>query len=225
MRILLVEDDELLGAGIRDTFERARYAVEWVLDGRQALAALRASEFELVILDLGLPGLDGLEVLRGLRGGGGTTPVLVLSARDTAPERVRGLDAGADDYMIKPFDVEELLARARALLRRQRGAAVSVIEHGGLRLDPASLSVTYEGRTVQLQRREFMLLHKLLQSAGQVLSRTQLEESVYGWESGLESNSVDVHVHRLRRKLHPDVIRTVRGVGYVIDPSPPARAG
>lgn len=225
MRILLVEDDELLGGGIRDIFERARYAIEWVLDGRQALAALRAGEFDLVILDLGLPGLDGLEVLRSLRAGGGATPVLVLSARDTAPERVRGLDAGADDYLIKPFDVDELLARARALLRRQRGAAVSAIEHGGLRLDPASLSVTYQGRTVPLQRREFMLLHKLLQSTGQVLSRTQLEESVYGWESAVESNSVDVHVHRLRRKLYPDVIRTVRGVGYVIDPSPPARAG
>jgi two-component system response regulator QseB len=222
MRILLVEDDELLGAGIRDALARARYALEWVQDGRQALAALRAGAFDLVILDLGLPGLDGIEVLRALRAGGAATPVLILSARDTAPQRVAGLDAGADDYLTKPFDVDELLARVRALQRRQRGAAVNVIEHGRLRLDPASHSVTYEGREVPLQRREFMLLHKLLESAGQVLSRAQLEESVYGWDGGVESNSVDVHIHRLRRKLYPDVIRTVRGVGYVADPAPRA---
>jgi two-component system response regulator QseB len=151
-------------------------------------------------------------------------PVLVLTARDAAPQRVAGLDAGADDYLAKPFDVEELLARVRALQRRSRGAAVNVIEHGPLRLDPASLLVTCEGRSVSLQRREFMLLYKLLESAGQVLSRAQLEESVYGWDGGVESNSVDVHIHRLRRKLYPEVIRTVRGVGYVIDPAPQARA-
>jgi two-component system response regulator QseB len=224
MRILLVEDDELLGGGVRDALERARYAAEWVTDGRQALAALRAGAFDLVILDLGLPGMDGLEVLRNLRAGGGATPVLVLTARDTAAQRVAGLDAGADDYLVKPFDVDELLARVRALQRRGRGAAVNVIEHGPLRLDPASFSVTCEGRLVALQRREFMLLQKLLESPGQVLSRAQLEESVYGWEGGVESNSLDVHIHRLRRKLYPDVIRTVRGVGYVIDPAPQARS-
>jgi two-component system response regulator QseB len=223
MRILLVEDDELLGAGVRDALERSRYGVEWLADGRQALAALRAGAFDLVILDLGLPGMDGLEVLRSLRAGGGATPVLVLTARDTAPQRVAGLDAGADDYLVKPFDVDELLARVRALQRRGRGAAVNVIEHGPLRLDPAALSVTCAGRSVALQRREFMLLRKLLESPGQVLSRAQLEESVYGWEGGVESNSLDVHIHRLRRKLYPDVIRTVRGVGYVIDPAPQAR--
>jgi len=220
VRILLVEDDELLGAGIRDALVRALCTVERALDGGKTLAALRAGEFDLVVLDLGLPVVDGMDVLRSLRAGGGTTPVLVLSARDTPPERVLGLDEGADDYMIKPFDVDELLARARALQRRQRGAAVNVIEHGRLRLDPASLSVTCEGRAVPLQRREFMLLHKLLQSAGQVLSRSQLEESVYGWGDGVESNSLDVHIHRLRRKLYPEVIRTVRGVGYVADPPP-----
>jgi DNA-binding response OmpR family regulator len=220
MRILLVEDDELLGAGIRDALARARYALEWVQDGRKALAALRASAFELVILDLGLPGLDGMEVLRALRAGGGATPVLILSARDAAPQRVAGLDAGADDYLTKPFDVDELLARVRALQRRQRGAAVNVIEHGRLRLDPASHSVTYEGREVPLQRREFMLLHMLLERAGQVLSRAQLEESIYGWDGGVESNSLEVHIHRLRRKLYPGVIRTVRGVGYVADAPP-----
>jgi two-component system response regulator QseB len=223
VRILLVEDDELLGAGVRDALERARYAAEWVPDGRKALAALRAGAFDLVILDLGLPGMDGLEVLRSLRAAGDTTPVLVLTARDAASQRVAGLDAGADDYVVKPFDVDELLARVRALQRRGRGAAVNVIEHGPLRLDPASLSVTCDGRSVALQRREFMLLQKLLESAGQVLSRAQLEESVYGWDGSVESNTVDVHIHRLRRKLYPEVIRTVRGVGYVIDPAPQAR--
>ncbi|MGE5793452.1 MAG: response regulator transcription factor [Bacteroidota bacterium] len=224
MRILLVEDDELLAAGIRDALERALYAVEWVSDGPHALAALQASTFELVILDLGLPGLDGLEVLRRLRAGGGATPVLVLSARDTSPDRVLGLDAGADDYLVKPFDVEELLARTRAQQRRLRGAAVNVIEHGRLRLDPAGLAVTYEGRPVALQRREFMLLLRLLQSAGQVLSRAQLEEAIYGWDGRIESNTVDVHIHKLRRKLYPEVIRTVRGVGYIADPPPPVPA-
>jgi DNA-binding response OmpR family regulator len=218
VRILLVEDDDLLAAGIRDTLERALYAVDWVNDGAQALAALHASDFDLVILDLGLPKLDGVEVLKRLRAGGGATPVIVLSARDTAPDRVLGLDAGADDYLTKPFDVDELLARVRARQRRLRGAAVNVIEHGPLRLDPAALSVTFDGRPIELQRREFMLLQRLLQSAGQVLSRAQLEESLYGWDGGVASNSVDVHIHKLRRKLYPDVIRTVRGVGYVADP-------
>jgi len=221
VRILLVEDDDLLAAGIRDTLERALYAVEWVPDGAQALAALKSNTFDLVVLDLGLPKVDGVEVLRRVRGEGGAVPVIVLSARDTAPDRVLGLDAGADDYLVKPFDVDELLARVRAQLRRQRGAAVNVIEHGPLRLDPAALTVTCEGHPVALQRREFMLLQKLLQSAGQVLSRAQLEDSLYGWDSGVESNSVDVHIHKLRRKLYPEVIRTVRGVGYIADPPQP----
>jgi DNA-binding response OmpR family regulator len=224
VRILLVEDDDLLAAGIRDTLERAHYAVDWVTDGAHALAALRAGAFDCVILDLGLPKVDGVEVLRRLRADGGTTSVIVLSARDTAPDRVLGLDAGADDYLTKPFDVDELLARVRAQQRRLRGAAVNVIEHGALRLDPSSLSVTFEGRPVALQRREFMLLQRLLQSAGQVLSRAQLEESLYGWDGGIASNSVDVHIHKLRRKLYPDVVRTVRGVGYVADPPAGARA-
>jgi two-component system response regulator QseB len=218
VRILIVEDDELLGAGIRDAFTRAQWTVEWVQDGRSAAAALRASAFDLAVLDLGLPGMDGLDVLRSVRGKGSTTPILVLSARGTAPQRIVGLDAGADDYMVKPFDVDELLARSRALLRRQRGAAVNAIEHGPLRLDPVGQTVTLEGHPVSLQRREFMLLHRLLQSVGQVLTRAQLEESVYGWGDGVESNSLDVHIHRLRRKLYPDLIRTVRGIGYIADP-------
>jgi two-component system response regulator QseB len=225
VRILLVEDDDLLADGIRDTLERALYRVDCVADGAQALAALKSSTFDLVVLDLGLPKLDGVEVLRRARAGGAALPVIVLSARDTAPDRVLGLDAGADDYLVKPFDVDELLARVRAQQRRLRGAAVNVIEHGPLKLDPAALTVTVDGRPVVLQRREFMLLQRLLQSAGQVLSRAQLEEAVYGWDGGVESNSVDVHIHKLRRKLYPEVIRTVRGVGYIADaPSAAARS-
>ena len=218
MRILLAEDDELLGAGIQHTLSRAGYAVEWVRDGALALGALQRNGLDAVILDLGLPHMDGLEVLRRARAAGSITPVLVLSARESPGQRVQGLDAGADDYMVKPFDVDELLARVRVLQRRLRGAAVNVLEHGPLRLDPASFSVQHEGRPVPLQRREFMLLHKLLASPGQVLTRSQLEESLYGWEGNVESNALDVHVHNLRRKLYPEVIRTVRGIGYVADP-------
>ena len=220
MRILLVEDDELLGAGIRDTLTRSRYAVEWVRNGTLALSALEHGGVDAVILDLGLPGMDGLDVLRKARQAGNKLPVLVLSARDTAAQRVAGLDAGADDYLTKPFDVEELLARVRAVQRRLRGAAVNMLEHGKLRLDPVSCSVLHEGRPVPLQRREFMLLQKLLAAPGQVLTRAQLEESLYGWEGNVESNAVDVHIHNLRKKLYPDVIRTVRGIGYVADPPP-----
>ena len=218
MRILLVEDDELLGAGIQDTLSRAGYAVEWMRNGALALSALAQGGLDAVILGLGLPLMDGLEVLRRARSVGSTTPVLVLSARDAASQRVEGLDAGADDYLTKPFDVEELLARVRVLQRRLRGAAVNVLEHGSLRLDPGSFSVVHDGRPVPLQRREFMLLQKLLASPGQVLTRAQLEESLYGWEGNVESNALDVHVHNLRKKLYPEVIRTVRGIGYVADP-------
>jgi two-component system response regulator QseB len=157
-------------------------------------------------------------VLRRVREAGDATPVLVLSARDAPGQRVTGLDAGADDYLGKPFDVDELLARVRALQRRLRGAATNLVEHGGLRLDRASLTVVHDGRPVPLQRREFMLLEKLLASPGQVLTRQQLEESLYGWEGSVESNALDVHIHNLRKKLYPEVIRTVRGVGYVADP-------
>ena len=218
MRILLVEDDELLGAGIQDTLSRAGYAVEWVRDGALALSALQRGNFDTVILDLGLPRMDGLEMLQRARDAGSITPVLVLSARDAASQRVAGLDAGADDYLTKPFDVDELLARVRVLQRRLRGAAVNLLEHGSLRLDPIAFSVVHEGRPVPLQRREFMLLQKLLASPGQVLTRAQLEESLYGLVGNVESNALDVHVHNLRKKLNPEVIRTVRGIGYVADP-------
>ena len=224
MRILLVEDDELLGSGIHDALTRGAYGVEWVRDGREAQSALQVEHFDVVVLDLGLPRLDGLDLLRWARAAGVQTQVLVLSARDTATDRVKGLDAGADDYLVKPFDLDELFARLRALQRRLRGAAVNVIAHGPIRVDPATLEVTHDGLTVPLQRREFMVLRRLLEHVGQVLSREQLEEAIYGWGSNVESNAVDVHIHNLRKKLYPELIRTVRGVGYVVDPPDGASA-
>jgi two-component system, OmpR family, response regulator QseB len=220
MRILLVEDDELLGGGIRDALERVRYAVEWVRDGALALEAMRGTNFDLVVLDLGLPKMDGMEVLRRAREIGAAVPILVLSARDTTVHRIGGLDAGADDYMVKPFDVDELLARLRALERRTRGAVVNVIRYGSIAIDTQALTVTCDARPVELQRREFMVLRKLLENQGIVMSRQQLVDNIYGWDSDLESNALDVHIHNLRRKFHPALIRTVRGVGYVVDPLP-----
>jgi len=216
VRVLLVEDDELLGDGIQTALTRAGYSVHWVRDGKTALDAV-LDPSNVIILDLGLPGRDGLDVLRHARRSGITTPVLVLSARDAPTQRVLGLDAGADDYLVKPFDRDELFARLRALQRRWPDAGPEPLDNPKLRLDTITLSVTYGNRVVALQRREFMLLRKLLESAGQVLSRTQLEESLYGWEGGAESNAVDVHIHNLRKKLDPGLIRTVRGVGYAID--------
>ena len=222
MRVLLVEDDALLGSGIRDALEQARYAVEWVRDGALALEALRGASVDLVVLDLGLPKLDGMEVLRRARELGAAVPILVLSARDTTLHRIGGLDAGADDYMAKPFDVDELLARLRALERRARGAVVNLIRYGAIEVDTSALAVTFNGQAVELQRREFMVLRKLLENVGSVMSRQQLVDNIYGWDSDLESNALDVHIHNLRRKLYPELIRTVRGVGYVIDPLPVA---
>ncbi len=171
---------------------------------------------------LGLPKLDGMEVLRRARELGAAVPILVLSARDTTPQRIGGLDAGADDYMAKPFDVDELLARLRALERRARGAVVNLIRYGAIEVDTSALAVTFNGQAVDLQRREFMVLRKLLENVGGVMSRQQLVDNIYGWDSDLESNALDVHIHNLRRKLYPELIRTVRGVGYVIDPLPVA---
>ena len=219
MRILLVEDDELLGSGLHDALTRASYPHEWVRDGRSALHAATTSEFDLVILDLGLPQLDGMDVLKQIRARGKATPVLILSARDATRDRVLGLNAGADDYLIKPFDLEELLARVHAIERRRSGVSTNQLRCGELTLDLAAMSVIYGGSRVELQRREFMLLKKLIESPNQVFSRTQLEESIYGWEGDVGSNTIDVHVHHLRRKLYPEVIRTVRGIGYRIDPA------
>jgi DNA-binding response OmpR family regulator len=218
MRILLVEDDELLGSGLDDALTRGHYPHEWVRDGRSALRAASTGEFDLVILDLGLPQLDGMEVLRQIRARGNATAVLVLSARDGTRDRVLGLNTGADDYLVKPFDLEELLARIHALERRRSGVPTNQLRRGDVVLDLGAMAVVYAGAPVELQRREFMLLKKLIESPNQVFSRTQLEEAIYGWGSDVGSNTIDVHVHNLRRKLYPEVIKTVRGIGYRIDP-------
>ena len=220
MRLLLVEDDPALGEGIRVALKPEGYTVDWLQDGRSALHALTHETFDLAVLDLGLPDMDGLEVLRRLRERQQSVPVLVLTARDATSDRIQGLDAGADDYMVKPFEVGELTARLRALLRRSFGRPQPVLEHGGVRLDPVSQEVSCRGEVVTLQRKEFLLLHQLMSQPGRVLTRDRLEEVLYGWsETAAESNALEVHIHHLRRKLYPELIRTVRGVGYRIDPA------
>ncbi len=216
MRILLVEDDRLLGDGIRAGLLQAGFAVDWAQDGRAAELALAGEAYDAVVLDLGLPRLSGMEVLARLRAARNAVPVLILTARDTVPDRIAGLDAGADDYLVKPFDLGELQARLRALIRRAGSQAEPVLSHGELRLDPAARSVSWQSRPVELSAREFAVLHALLLNAGRVLSKSQLEEKLYGWGEEIESNAVEVFVHHLRRKLSPELIRTVRGVGYMI---------
>ena len=216
MRILLVEDDDLLASGLLLALQKANYIVERVGDGHSAIRAVSDNPFDLVILDLGLPRLDGTEVLKEVRGRGNTVAVLVLSARDSTRDRILGLDLGADDYLVKPFELDELLARIRVLERRRSGLPVNQLQLGELVLDLANFSVIWQGRPVELQRREFMLLKRLIENPQQVFSRTQLEESLYGWGEGLESNAIDVHVHHLRKKIAPSIIRTIRGVGYRI---------
>lgn len=216
MRILLVEDDESLAAGLITALQRAHYSADRVNDGEQAIRALADNSFDLVILDLGLPKLDGTEVLRRLRAGRNDIPVLILSARDSTRDRIAGLDLGADDYLIKPFDLEELLARIRVLERRRSGQPANQLQMGQLLLDLGSSTVTWKGEPVELQRLEFILLKRLLENPQQILSRSQLEESLYGWGEGVESNAVDVHVHHLRKKISPAIVKTIRGVGYRI---------
>ncbi|HWS75537.1 MAG TPA: response regulator [Quisquiliibacterium sp.] len=220
MRILLVEDDSLLGDGIRAGLAQGGFAVDWVLDGRDAVLALAGHRYDAVVLDLALPRVDGMEVLRGLRSAHDDTPVLILTARDAITDRIAGLDAGADDYLTKPFDLAELQARLRALLRRSGGKAAPLLRHGPLALDPAAHTVTLRGQPVELSPREFAILHELLRNAGRVLSRSQLESKVYGWGEEVESNAIEVFVHHLRRKLAPDLVRTIRGVGYMIPADP-----
>ncbi len=217
MRLLLVEDDEMLGNGVQAGLTQAGFAVDWVKDGEAAGMFLAAEEYALLILDLGLPKCDGMEVLKKLRAEGKDLPVLILTARDTVEDKVQGLDSGADDYLIKPFDLDELGARVRALLRRRGGRSMPVIRHGDLELDPASHTVTRRGELVDISPREFALLQELLENSGRVLSRAQLERSLYSWKDEVDSNAVEVHIHHLRKKLGSDLIRTVRGVGYVID--------
>jgi len=217
MRVLLVEDDPLLGDGIKAGLKQAGFAVDWVQDGHAGKLALETGEYALLVLDLGLPRLPGSDLLKWLRGRGSKLPVLILTARDTVSDRVTGLNAGADDYLIKPFDLDELIARLHALLRRSGGQATPLLRHGDIELDPAAHQVRKAGQTVELSAREFTLLHELLLHPGRVQSREQLEQRLYGWGEEVESNSVEVHIHHLRKKLGTDLIRTLRGVGYLID--------
>ncbi|MCY1210607.1 Transcriptional regulatory protein QseB [compost metagenome] len=220
MRLLLVEDDNALGSGVRAGLRRDGYTIDWLTDGASALHALQTEEFDLAILDLGLPRLDGLQVLQQLRAGGSILPVLVLTARDALDDRILGLDAGADDYLVKPFDLNELKARLRALLRRSAGRPQVLIEHGGVVLDPASQQVSYQGSPVALTPKEYQLLHELLSQPGKVITRERLVQTLYGWDEEAESNTLEVHIHNLRKKLSSDLIRTVRGIGYLVDGRP-----
>ena len=216
MRILLIEDDLLLGDGIRAGLRQAGFQVDWVRDGNAAEAELRSDVYAAAVLDLGLPRKDGIEVLSSIRRAGITLPVLVLTARDTVPDRVRGLDIGADDYVVKPVDLQELAARLRALVRRAHGVSQETLRVQNVSLEPATRSVYRNEEPVTLSSREFDLLQTLMLNAGRVLSREQLEQAIYGWGQEIESNAVEVHIHRLRTKLGSDLIKTVRGVGYVL---------
>lgn len=217
MRVLLVEDDALLGDGIRVGLKQSGFAVDWAQDGQAAKVALETEDYALMVLDLGLPKLSGTQLLKWLREHQLKLPVLILTARDTVPDRIAGLNAGADDYMIKPFDLDELVARLNALSRRSVGPVTLSLRHGEIELVPATHQVSKRGQIIDLSAREFSLLHELLANVGRVLSREQLESYLYGWGEEVESNSVEVHIHHLRKKLGPELIRTLRGVGYVID--------
>lgn len=218
MRILLAEDDPMLGDGLRAGLRQLGFQVDWVRDGLAAQRELCAVDYAAAVLDWGLPGQDGLAVLQALRAARCATPVLVLTARDAVPDRIRGLDAGADDYVLKPVDLHELAARLRSLVRRSHGLAQEVLQAGGLRLEPAARQAHWLGAAVTLSTREFDLLHTLVRNAGRVLSREQLEQQMYSWGLEVESNTIEVHIHHLRRKLQADVIQTVRGVGYMFNP-------
>ena len=230
MRLLLVEDDRMIGESLRGALRLEGHAVDWVRDAGSAQTTLASERFDLVLLDLGLPATaapgaetqqgGGLVVLRALRARQDATPVIVLTARDGPGDKVAGLDAGADDYLVKPFELDELNARMRAVLRRHAGRGEPVLEHGALRLDPATRQVTLDGAPVQLSAREFAVLEALMQRPGALLSRAQLEDRLYGWGEEIESNAVSVYIHQLRRKLGPQFIQNVRGVGYFVGTAP-----
>ena len=219
MRILLVEDDEMIAQGLQTALRQAGFAADWMRDGKSAGTALQTSSFDLVLLDLGLPLRDGIDVLRELRKRGDATPVIILTARDDIRHRIAGLDAGADDYIVKPFDLDEVIARIRSVLRRAAGRGDPSIQHGDLRLDPVTRRVEHAGVPVPLSAHEYAVLEALLQRPGAVLSRAQLEDRLYGWDEQIGSNAVEVYVHGLRRKLGSDAIRTLRGVGYFVPKS------
>jgi DNA-binding response OmpR family regulator len=216
MRILLVEDDPQLGDGLTIGLRQAGFAVDWVKDGAMAAHALETEVFDLVVLDLGLPRLSGMDLLKRIRGNGQSLSVLILTARDATADKIAGLDAGADDYLVKPIDLDELAARIRAVARRAAGRAQPVLSHGDLTLDPASRRVTMTDIQIELSAREYSVLHALLENAGRVMTRAQLEGSIYGWRDEPDSNALEVHIHHLRKKLGADFIKTLRGVGYMI---------
>lgn len=217
MRVLLVEDDLLLSKGIKNALTRENFQVDTISDGNEALPAMQSGQFALIILDLTLPGMDGLEILKQMRNQQDQTPVLILTARDTLEDKISGLDLGADDYLSKPFELAELKARVRALIRRHTGQSQPLIEYQQLSINPASLEVKYKQAIVNLSRREFSLLIELVSHPGRVFSKEKLEDTLYGWDTYVESNSIEVHIHHLRKKLYPELIKTVRGVGYKVE--------
>jgi two-component system OmpR family response regulator len=217
MRVLLVEDDPMIGEAIQGALKDASYAADWVKDGQTALTTLSCQHYDLVLLDLGLPGKDGLDVLTSLRAWDNPVPLLIITARDGLDDRLRGLDGGADDYVLKPFDMAELLARMRAVLRRKGGTAAPVLSNGMVSLDPATKEASVNGgSSVQLSNREFSLLQALLVRPGAILSRSELEDRIYGWGEEVESNAVEFLIHALRRKLGSEIIKNVRGVGWMV---------
>lgn len=217
MRLLLVEDDELLGDAVKTGLTQFGYIVDWLKEGEIARAVLRSESFELIILDLGLPKLSGINLLQAIRHDGNTTPVIILTARESVDSKVKCLDSGADDYIIKPFDLNELSARVRALVRRSQGRADALLQYRNITLDPAAHSVMVDEVLVNVPRREFALLQKLLENSGHVLSREQLMQSIYGWDEDVDSNALEVHIHNLRKKLNASFIRTIRGIGYMAE--------
>ncbi len=217
MRLLLVEDDELLGEGVKDALIRAQYAVDWVMDGEAALHAIEVESFDLIVLDLGLPKIDGLTVLKQMRHKSINTAVIILTAKDALEDRLAGLDAGADDYVNKPFELAELKARIRAISRRVAGTGNPTLKVGPLTLDPKSAEVTKSGKPVLLSRREYQFLHQLMQHSNEILSKERLFQGIYDWSDDVSSNTVDVHIHNLRKKLGENLIKNTRGLGYSID--------
>lgn len=217
MRVLLVEDDELLGDGVRNGLIQYGYTVDWVKDGQSALQAILSEPFDIVVLDIGLPRRSGLEVLKSMRSKNIRCPVVVLTARDSVEDQIIGLDAGADDYIAKPFDLDALCARMRALQRRTTSRADPILTYADISLDPASHTVHVKDELINISRREFALLQKLLENAGRVLSREHLTSTLYGWGDDVDSNALEVHIHNLRKKFGTKLIRTIRGVGYMVD--------